>query len=458
MVRDAALHAFCPSCLKIHSLQTAERQELKCCGRRWKLHQGNFHNQRYHCQACEKSSKHRDLQTGTAPRTLIAVEETKANGYRRIRQPTIQDFEQHSLSERFLAENRERIFIPSTPLQQIRWDSRPVSFGIATPSQLFSPRQLAIFGLAFSWIRRSSLAPATKRALSLATSNALATNNKLCGYATDYGRIAPLFSVRSYSLPSLAVELNPLHQTAGRGTLKRSLEKVQRSCGDTIRRYSWSLKERKAVAQSMKFEQHAQAHLVSCCSAADLPPNGGPADFCVFDPPYFDYIAYSELSEFFRVWHEDAALGGPPLLPSVEDPIRSFAEGLSSCLRAGLKRLKFGRPLAFTYHSSSQAAWDALGLAIDQANLLITALWPVRNDSHMGHHTEAGNLEWDLIVVCRRVKECERRPAPFRLSRWVRSARPLQISEADKSCMRFAISMSSHRYGVCVSSLRNGPL
>src|SRR2546422_6920791 len=30
------------------------------------------------------------------------------------------------------------------------------------------------------------------------------------------------------------------------------------------------------------------------------------SDLAVFDPPYFDYIAYQELSEFHRVWLQSA--------------------------------------------------------------------------------------------------------------------------------------------------------
>ena len=49
--------------------------------------------------------------------------------------------------------------------------------------------------------------------------------DRLCGYATDYGRLSPLFSVRGYSLPALAVELNPLNLKSGRGTIAACIER-----------------------------------------------------------------------------------------------------------------------------------------------------------------------------------------------------------------------------------------
>ena len=41
------------------------------------------------------------------------------------------------------------------------------------------------------------------------------------------------------------------------------------------------------------------------------------------------------------------------------------------------------------------------------ASLCVTAIWPVRSDGHMGHHSYDGNSEWDLVIVCRRCTETE---------------------------------------------------
>jgi adenine-specific DNA methylase len=171
-------------------------------------------------------------------------------------------------------------------------------------------------------------------------------------------------------------------------------------------------------------------------------------DICIFDPPYFDYIAYSELSEFYRMWWREHDLSGSPLLPSPTAPITSFGHELGACLRATLARLKPQKPLIFTYHSSDSDAWEAIGLALDDAKLSVTALWPVLTDAHMGHHTAEGNCEWDLVVVCRRATECEESLLHASLKEWRAHLRPLRISKADQESMKLAIDMATRRFGL----------
>ena len=448
VVRDEVIVAFCPDCYALHHLADIARRELRCCGSRHKLDVGTFAKQRFTCPHCSCKSTHRDLQTGRAQRRLIAIEESSAGERRRIRKPREKDERLLRLAEQHLATFRHTLQLPKGRLKRRRIDERPLSFGIATAKDLFSARQLVVFGLAFHWIARAKLPRDVRRALKLAVSNALTTNNRLCSYATEYGRLAPLFSVRSYSLPALGVELNPLHPSSGRGTLRRSIDRVIRSSDAEVRRYVWSAQQRRPVPATMRFAAGPRESAIVCASAETRPPSlGGPIDICLFDPPYFDYIAYSELSEFYRAWVGAGRLGGPPLLPDRSNPVVTFSRRLARCLIAAKSKLRKGRPMVFTYHSASDEAWDAIGQAIDRAGLLVTGLWPVRNDSHMGHHSAEGNCEWDIVVVCRRKSECHSGRPAATLKQWVQGAKPLRVSKADRRSMGHAIAMSTDRFG-----------
>jgi len=454
VIRNAELIVFCPDCLRVHLLDSLDRRQLRCCRRR-DLLKGNFAAQKFTCENCGTQSTHRQLSTGTAPVQLLAVEETAEGEYRRIRQATKSDRDLSTSAREYLHDNADRLKIPATDLEKVRTDSRPLSFGISKHSELFTPRQLAVFGRAFKWIQQSDYSGSVRRALTLAVSNALTTNNALCGYAVDYGRLAPLFSVRSYSLPAVAVELNPFHPNAGRGTLRRSLEKVIRSSSVSPRRYVWSCESSAPVAKVINFARRpVPTDGVICASAAELPgtDRSGETDLCLFDPPYFDYIAYSELSEFYRSWLDQPTLGGVPLLPDRRAPVSSFSSLLSECLASALVRLRLGKLLAFTFHSNSRLAWDAIGSALDTAGLLVTALWPLKNDSHMGHHSKAGNCEWDVAVVCRRAADCVHAHFEQNIFDWVKQVSPLKICKADQSSMKLAIEMSMSRFGRVATS------
>jgi putative DNA methylase len=448
VVRSAPIVAFCPDCFSIHQL-AEDRKELRCCKKR-RLTDGTFANHRFTCPQCGHCAGHRELQTATMPRRLIAVEETRSAHMRRIRAASKADLERTRAADRYLAAHAKKLQLPRARLTKQRTDPRPLSFGIRRPVDLFTSRQLVVFGTAFRWLRASrNHSQSVRRALTLALSNALTTNNRLCGYATDYGRLAPLFSVRSYALPALSVELNPLHPSAGRGTLRRNLGRLSRSTADQVRRFVWSPIQSKAIPVMMNFSHRTREAEVLCASAGSkLSSAKADIDICVFDPPYFDYIAYSELSEFYRCWLDDSLLGGQPLLPKPEDPSKSFGCALGDCLRAALRRLKQGRPIAFTYHSAHKPAWDAIGIALDKATLYVTALWPVQNDSHMGHHGADGNCEWDMILVCRRRSECGACHPQFALDEWSRVLDPLKIGPADRLSMCFAADMARARFGV----------
>lgn len=457
VVRGERVVAFCPDCFSLHHLSRSDRREIRCCGRRHQLQHGTFSKQRFKCPQCGRSSTHRELKTGVAPRRLLAIEESSPQQKRRIRSPRQHDLGLEALATVKLRSLKDIVRLPAKKLCRRRVDERPLSFGIKEPAEFFTKRQLIVFGLAFHWINRSSLPRDVRRALRLAVSNALTTNNRLCSYAVEYGRIAPLFSVRGYSLPSLAVELNPLHSTAGRGTLRRSVDRVVRSSDSQVRRYVWSFKRRRPVPVTLSFSQRPPDQAIVCASAEERATHlDGPLDLCLFDPPYFDYIAYSELSEFYRVWADRSRLGGSPLLPHRADPVGTFSNRLARCLLSIEPNLKERSPMVFTYHSASIDAWTAIGSALDKARLRITALWPLRNDSHMGHHSADGNCEWDLVVICRRKMECVPTSLRSTVKAWAEGAKPFRIRRADRQSMSHAIAMASTRFGRPRSNSSNG--
>jgi adenine-specific DNA methylase len=185
---------------------------------------------------------------------------------------------------------------------------------------------------------------------------------------------------------------------------------------------------------------------VKCASAADADFEQTQFDIALFDPPYFDYIAYSELSEFYRVWWPQGALGGTPLLATGNSPITQFATLFGKCLRNTLIRLRAGGLVVFTFHAASRDAWTAVGLALDDASLSITSLWPVLTDPHMGHHSYEGNCEWDIVIVARRKSECAPSAVSFASSDWIGSLRPLKVRASDRLSMMHAIEMATPRF------------
>ena len=340
------------------------------------------------------------------------------------------------------------------PIRPAPDDGRPASFGIRTIADLHTARQLAYLTAARHWLEGAQLDPPVARALSLAVSSTVTSNNRLCGYATDYGRLAPLFSIRAFSLPWLAVELNPLNPTGGRGTLAAALTRLVRSCEDTARRHVLDARGQ-AVPVSLTWPRRRGGHQVQCVDAGAARPDvSGPtgelADLCVTDPPYYDFISYDTLSQVYRAWlPQERELAGQPLLPSGDDPVAQFGARLGQAFAHAASACKPEAVIAFTYKGDA-VAWDAVAVALDQAKLRVTGLWPVLADPHMGHHSLEGNCEYDMIVVTRPLTATEpwQPPAEVSAEKWIRE---LGVSAADEANMQSAVSIAAPRWGRSVS-------
>lgn len=447
VVRDSPLTVFCPEDLAIHDLSEGSQRQLLCCGKQWPIGQGTFTPRgRYKCPACGAKSTHHDLLTGKAPRVLVAVEDTVNGQHRRIRPPTEADRQALRHTDTLL--ERTPLRMPDIQVAVDREDRRPVSYGIETYTGLFTSRQLIVISNAISWIQEAGLEADIRRALLLGVSNSLATNNKLCTYAVDYGRLSGLFSVRGYALPALSVELNPLHPDSGRGTISQCLHRVARSGTNRVRRYTWSVQQGVPEPLEMVFPPPVAGSTVTCAAAADRLTTDTPVDLCIFDPPYYDLINYASLSAFHRAWLplDPYASGG--LVPEGDNPVETFGASLADSLRAMMRRLARGRPLIFTYHSSHWDAWQAVGIALDRAELAVTAVWPVRTDGHMGPHSHPGNCEWDLILCCRRRNEVRSAKLTASVDRWVDEMAPLRIAPADRENLGHALRVAEPRFAV----------
>ncbi|MFC3689542.1 DUF1156 domain-containing protein [Aquipuribacter hungaricus] len=445
VVRDAEVSAFCPDCYTTHSLK-ATAKTLTCCGHRRPLHAATYIKGRYRCPGCKAPSDHERLQTGAAPRVLVGVEETSVNRgtRRRIRPATDEDLHHEHRAAAWLAARAGRPLPLDRPIVTAPGDNRPVSHGITTIGMLHTARQAAYLAAAHDWIDDAGLDDGTERALRITVSSTVSSNNRLCGYATDYGRLAPLFSIRAFALPALTVELNPLNPSGGRGTLAAALLRTAKAADGTVRRHVLDSKNR-PIAVSLGFPARNHPGAVATAdSTSATRPDAPQADICLTDPPYYDFIPYDALSQVYRAWLPEQDLDAAPLLPAGDDPVADFGSRLGAALSTAAGSLKRDGLVAFTYKGGGDA-WDAVGVALDEAKLRVTALWPVLADPHMGHHSHPGNCEYDLLIVARAVEQAT--PAEPTTSTVEWKHRLGDVSPADEKNFDHAMRIAGPRWG-----------
>ncbi|MBI2917635.1 MAG: DUF1156 domain-containing protein [Chloroflexi bacterium] len=148
----------------------------------------------------------------------------------------------------------------------------------------------------------------------------------------------------------------------------------------------------------------------------------GQTDAVVTDPPYFDAIAYADLSDFFYVWLK-RGLGdqlpevfSTPLTPKNDEATAlkhrhggdaerarvHCTSKLAACFAEAKRLCKSNGVLAVMFAHQSTEAWTALIKALFEAGLNITASFPI--DTERGNRAVAlagSALASSITVVCR---------------------------------------------------------
>jgi adenine-specific DNA methylase len=250
-------------------------------------------------------------------------------------------------------------------------------------------------------------------------------------YAFGYRRISPMFSIHSYRHITRPVEINPWLNGIGRGTFPNVLGKIAKAVGfakaPTELNPNGGRQPAAALPRSgmTKVSRHPWQVLngsasvaVSTNSSEDL--EGIPdetIDLILTDPPYFDNLSYSELSDFYLAWHQSLGVSEPPFdnpkLPApmaanlaltdrADSSIEEYRNRLRRILCECHRVLRTDGILVFTYHHKSPAAWGAIGDAIAHSGLKCTTVLPLRGEGQGGLHSYKGTIKWDAVFVCRK--------------------------------------------------------
>jgi adenine-specific DNA methylase len=243
-------------------------------------------------------------------------------------------------------------------------------------------------------------------------------------YAFGYRRISPLFSIHGYRHITRPVELNPWLDGIGRGTFPNALNKIRRAIEfskaptylDLDRGRDWSA-ARSALPKQPRGGVTPRATILTS-SSVDLSALADESvDLILTDPPYFDNLSYSELSDFYLCWHQAIGIAEPPYddcsrhAPMQENlaitnrsdkSVTDYARTLTQILRECQRVLRSDGLCVFTYHHNALRAWYALARALVSSGLRTTAVVPSRGEGQGGLHSYEGTIKWDAVLVCRR--------------------------------------------------------
>lgn len=410
----------CRACSRVIETGGGARYVRCSCGTTTSVAQGHVDNGEACCPSCGAQERLIDLarRTRKAPRFRIFAVETLPKGDhrrwvladRRIRSATEYDLGRLRAAKRCLSKvlrDQPRALPTRAIPRSGRADARLVSYGYVDYLDLFNPRQqlhLALLGREISRLRGPQ-----RTALAIAFSDHLTTNNMLCAYAGGWRRLTPLFSIRAYRHIARPVEINPWLRRNGRGTFPNAVRAVVRA-SEALK--SPSEPTPTGLIKSVADAEPGKSSIV-CGDARNLKKiKAGSIDLVLTDPPYFDYISYSELGHFFAPW-----LARFGLIESGKG--RGFPRGqIAASHRSGKAEKRFADRLApafeemrrvcrpdgrivFTYQNLDGRGWEAIARALAQSGVIPFCTFPMLGDSRLGLHKHTQSISWDCIMVCR---------------------------------------------------------
>jgi len=293
-------------------------------------------------------------------------------------------------------------------------------------AELFTPRQLLYISHAK---RLLDAVPFRHRLwLALLISTSLEFNSILCGYkGSDKrrpGAIRHVFSHHAYSFPYTALENNPVFSLKTSGTLRRLFDDRIKKAGE------WAMRptERKKTLKGWRklhiageidggkectsideFVGHTRCFLVEQRDSSHMPLPNGSVDFVVTDPPYFNNVQYTDLSNFFRVWlwwflpgEADWAFSSTAAAVAETEAEADKYRAVLTAIFAESNRV-LRRPhgrLIFTFHHWNIEAWIQLTLALKAAGFRLVNAYTVHSENPISVHIrQLKALKHDSILV-----------------------------------------------------------
>ena len=160
-------------------------------------------------------------------------------------------------------------------------------------------------------------------------------------------------------------------------------------------------------------------------SATELPYPDNYFDAVFTDPPYYDNVPYSYLSDFFYVWLKRSVgdlypeLFSTPLTPKSKEIVayshkeggfeagkRYFEDMLKKAFQEIHRVLKPDGVAVIVYTHKSTSGWETLINSLLDSGLVVTASWPIDTEMKARLNAqETASLASSIYIVCRKMKK-----------------------------------------------------
>ncbi|MCK6625740.1 MAG: hypothetical protein L6R45_11265 [Anaerolineae bacterium] len=428
---------FCSNCFALNDWSGQGNCGCKSCGHLFDPNQKTYDQGYYSCSHCmkDKISLIKTLETGQRLREkLVAIEYWCQRCQSRLyKSPDDIDLAKIQRIEDTVETFKDELVFPRQKIlpgdSSVRWQRHNYQFY----HEVFNARQLLAFNYLIEAIREIP-EEEYRNTFYTAFSNSLEYNNMMTPYNYPHRKLHHLFNYHAMPLTTTPVE-NAVWGVGeeGAGTFSNCYwryVKAKEYCQKPFDKFKdkyksiqtvWAEDERIAANFVSSFEELKQtphgALLFSGDSAhlPDIPDKS--VDFVVTDPPYFDSIHYSELSNFFYVWLSvlfDHHYFKADHVPTEQEAIvntnmnkgeKEYTHLLLSVFKESERVLKDEGKLIFTFHHTKWQAWWTVLTAIVKGGFWVADYFPVMSEYKVNPHIRnKQSLDMDLVLVCQKKK------------------------------------------------------
>ncbi|MHA1541434.1 MAG: DNA methyltransferase [Candidatus Hodarchaeales archaeon] len=424
----------CPDCNNLFYSKEDLREETRCleCEREFIPIDGNCRRKIFHCTQCSTESRLVDM-INKYPESLsmrqYAIEfyctSCLKRDYKKITKFDLQQFVDANTT---FQEKKDDLLYPKELLPEKGSNIQNLrNYGFKAFADLFNSRQLLSLSILLEEICRIK-DDNLREYFIVAFSSCLEFHTVLNPYNYTMKQIVNVFNYQSFLVPLQFVENNVWGTTKGNGSFITYLEKIKRGKAYCKAPFEILLEEGQITKKLVEGDE-IKTKLVSNFSELIVNPQdpdcllisgsslkmenysipNESVDLVITDPPYFDYIQYSELANFFYIWlrlglKEIYPWFESSLIPSEEEigllkEEESFLIRLTNVFKECHRVLMKDSPLIFTFHHSSAKAWSLILISLKKSHFVLTAAFPVFSEFKA---RPVFGQNHDFVLVCRK--------------------------------------------------------
>jgi adenine-specific DNA methylase len=398
------------------------------CGHEFDPSEGNAGRGKYTCQNGHKHDIKETLQRlDEKPDFDRFAIQYKTRSGKNKQYKALDDDDKEKLSEldEKYQQERDDWLIPTQPIPDGDKTKALLNYNYERFEELYTPRQLYTFSKLFQRAKAVENDNISEFII-LAISNCLRFNSKLCTW--DYRRQlgVNVFKRHAFVPRAQPIEGNPVNELGGRTSINNFYESVvkgKKYAKQPFEKIKNTVKD-ETVSFEMAGENVSSDRLLNLQSktAERIEEDDESVDYVITDPPYYDNVQYSELSDYFYSWLHHA-LGDrlsefePELVPKAREIVANqkagkdeqfFIDSLSNVFSECYRVLKDDGEMVFTYHHNENEAWSVILEAIIESGFTVTAAYPVQSErSNNPHITDLDNAEYDILIFANKAESDE---------------------------------------------------